>query len=225
MKFKAIYFDRDNTITRKNNKIAEWQKQQIESWSGQTYCMDYEKTMKLFDLAGYPKKGLKSVEEEIEFWNRYYVQLLLNEGISEEVEQKGRRLFENIWLKDRELFPEVLEVFSFFKNNGYKIGIISDTSPSLSLTLEAVGLKEYIDCYICSDLVGVMKPDRRIYQAALDALGARAEEAIYVDDYDIEADGARSMGFTAFHIKREGELQSEWEISSLKDIISYVNKY
>lgn len=76
------------------------------------------------------------------------------------------------------------------------MGVISDTSPSLALTLEAARIGEYFDCAICSDLVGVMKPNCAIYQAALVALGVTAAESVYVDDYDVEADGARDMGFT-----------------------------
>lgn len=55
--------------------------------------------------------------------------------------------------------------------------MISDTSPSLRLTLEALGLGEFLDACVCSDEVGVMKPDPRIYRAAL---GVRAEESLYV---------------------------------------------
>lgn len=207
----------------KNEKVSEWKKEQIENWSGKAFVMDYNKMMGLFDAANYPKNGLKSVVDEIDFWHRYYEKLLISQGITENILEKSNILFDNIWLKERELFPEVLEVFQYLKENGYQIGIISDTSPSLSLTLEVLGLKEYIDCYICSDLVGVMKSDRRIYQATLDALNVCAEECIYVDDYDVEADGARKMGFTAFHIKRDEELKKEWEVSSLRELISFVN--
>ena len=60
-----------------------------------------------------------------------------------------------------------------------------------------------------------------MYQTALDALGVRAEESLYVDDYDVEADGARKMGFTAFHICREGEPKEKWDIASLAEMVAY----
>lgn len=180
--------------------------------------------MHLFDISGYPKDGLKSVEEEISFWKKYYKNLLWEEGVTEDTEEKAERIFQGIWLKDRMLFPEVVTVLEFFKNKGFKTGVISDTSPSLKMTLEALDLGKYIDCYICSDLAGVMKPDPRIYQAALETLNVKAEDSIYVDDYDIEADGARALGFTAFHIVRGQELKQEWDISSLMDIVRYVDE-
>lgn len=71
-----------------------------------------------------------------------------------------------------------------------------------------------------------MKPDPKIYQAALDSLKVKAKESIYVDDYDIEADGARDMGFTSFNLDRKMETQGQWVIHNLTDIIEYVeNKY
>lgn len=82
----------------------------------------------------------------------------------------------------------------------------------------------FFDSYTSSNAVGAMKPNPKIYNAALKSLGVSAKESIYVDDYDIEADGARVLGFTAFHIDREGKLKSQWTIKSLREIVDYVNQ-
>ena len=45
-------------------------------------------------------------------------------------------LFNELWCNgDRKLFPETIEVLEYFKSKGYKMGVISDTSPSLEYTL------------------------------------------------------------------------------------------
>lgn len=225
MCYKAIFFDRDGTITNGNKEKLKWRDQTIEEWSKRKFEIDYERMMQLFDMAGYPKNGLKSLEEEKEFWKRYYEELLKAEGVTDSVKDKSELLFSELWCNnDKVLFDEVIEVMEYFKGKGYKIGIISDTSPSLQLSLENLGLGKYIDSYICSDLVGVMKPDPLIYNAALKSLDIKAAESIYVDDYDIEADGAREIGFTAFHIDRTGSSKGKWTIGSLKEIIEYVEK-
>ena len=72
------------------------------------------------------------------------------------------------------------------------MGVISDTSPSLRLTLKNSGLSDYFESTTCSAFAGCMKPDPRIYRQALSAMGARAEESLYVDDYEPESDGARN---------------------------------
>jgi putative hydrolase of the HAD superfamily len=52
--------------------------------------------------------------------------------------------------------------------------------------LEAVGLREHFDFVIDSALVGVEKPDPRIFRMGLERLGVAPEEAVYVGDiYEI----------------------------------------
>ncbi|HHV45916.1 MAG TPA: HAD family hydrolase [Tissierellia bacterium] len=221
-KYKAIFFDRDGTLTKRKDEVLKREREMIEKWSGKPFVLDYDRLMRLFDLSGRPQEGLKSIEEEIEFTKRYYRVLLKEEGVTEDIDKKAESLFQLIWLKNRELYPETMEVLRYFKSHDYKIGVISDTSPSLQKSLEVLGAGKYIDSYICSDLVGAMKPNPKIYQAALDSLNVKAEESIYVDDYAIEADGARKMGFTSFYLDRKGDKEGQWVIYNLKEVIEYV---
>lgn len=224
MKYKAIFFDRDNTMITANPEKVKWRNEIIKSWSGRDYDMDYDKMMKLFDKAGYPKTGLKSVEEEIIFFKKYYKELLKEHGVSDNLEERALTLHGELWCNSSILFDETIEVLEYFKSRGYKMGVISDTSPSLQLSLEKLGLGKYFDSYTCSDLAGAMKPDPIIYNIALESLGVKADESIYVDDYDVESDGARNLGFLSFHIARNAEKQNQWDIRSLKEIIDYIEK-
>ena len=49
-----------------------------------------------------------------------------------------------------------------------------------------------------------------------------AEESLYVDDYKPEADGAREQGFTSFLIDRSGNTGGRWTITSLRQMIDFV---
>lgn len=225
MKYKAIFFDRDNTLLYRDRSLGKVWRGKISAWSGREFgSLSYEHMMALFDRAGYPKDGLKSVEEESAFWKRYYRELLMENGVSDCLEERAEELHRLTWLKGYKLFPETLDILDWCRAQGLRMGVISDTSPSLDLTLEAAGIGDYFDCAICSDLVGVMKPDPAIYQTALDALGVTAEESVYVDDYDVEADGARAMGFTAFHIDRSRPGDGKWRINSLLEIKAYLEQ-
>ena len=222
-KIKAVFFDRDNTITYFNPEKKEFLSNFIYERTGNEYKLSYDEMMNLFDLAGYPKEGLKSIDEEVCFWKRYYIQLLNFYGSQINCESDAEVLFNELWCNnDKLLFPEVVRVFKFFKNEGIKIGIISDTSPSLQRSLEQLNLGQFIDSYTCSDLVGAMKPDPIIFEAALSTLGVMADECIYVDDYDVESDGAREIGFTSFNIVRKSNIEKDkWQINSLDEIVTY----
>lgn len=224
MKIRAVFFDRDNTLLQMDPTLRAARTAKIEAWTGRPYSQTYEEMMVLFERAGYPKEGLKTVKEEMRFWRRYYRELLEQEGISDCLEERAEELREMSWLKGYQLFPETLEVLEWIRSRGIRMGVISDTSPSLYLTLEAAGIGDYFDCAICSDLVGVMKPDPAIYRAALAALGVMPEQSLYVDDYDVEADGARALGMTAFHIDRSQPGDGQWRVQSLHEIVEFVEQ-
>ncbi|MBR4770532.1 MAG: HAD family hydrolase [Clostridia bacterium] len=226
MKFKAIFFDRDNTLTYYNPEKIKWQNDIVSSWSGKPLVLPYEKTMELFALAAEGNSPwYKNIEEEREFFRRYYKYLIVGEGIKDHIEERADLLFKELWCNnDRLLFPETVGVLKYFFRSGYKMGVISDTSPSLEYTLKKLGISEYFSSFTASSLVGASKPSPIIFNAALDSLGVGAEESIYVDDYPPEADGARALGFTSFLIDRKGEERGEWVIRSLKELIDFVEK-
>ena len=223
-KYKAIFFDRDGTLTYFTTEKEAWRDKQISEWSGKPFELSYEKTMKLFNLASEGRKPwYKTLDDERNFFKRYYRHLLIEEGITGDVETKAEYLFNELWCNgDRTLFPETAEVLEYFKSHGYKMGVISDTSPSLEFTLQQLGIAKYFTSFTASSLVGAGKPSPIIFNAALDAQSVTAAESIYVDDYKPEADGAREQGFTSFYLDRSGKVNEEWAIHNLKQLIDFV---
>ena len=220
-KFKAIFFDRDGTLTYFTAEKEAWRDRQISSWSGKPFELDYDKMMSLFHLASEGRKPwYKTLDDEREFFRRYYYHLLVGEGVTENIEEKAECLLNELWCNgDRALFPETVEVLKYFKSRGYKMGVISDTSPSLEFTLQQLGIAKYFSSFTASSLVGAGKPSPIIFNAALKAQGVTAEESIFVDDCKEEADGARKQGFTAFYLDRSGENNDKWTIHNLKQLI------
>lgn len=235
--FKAAFFDRDNTLVYRDKSIRNKRSELIRAWSGRDDALSYEQSMALFDMAGYPDKFFYEhrndedicIKEEYLFWQRYnecYLKLL---GVNDNVAERAAILNEMSWLKGIIAYPETVKTLDWFRAKGYKLGVISDTSPSLRLTIKQAGLDEYFDSYTCSAFAGVDKPDPKIFNMALESLGVSAAESLYVDDYYVEADGARNMGFTAFHIIRDGydkgyEGERKWDIYSLYEMAEYAGR-
>lgn len=86
----------------------------------------------------------------------------------------------------------VLDVLS----RSFKLGIISDTWPSLDMRLQAMGIRKYFSFFTYSCFLGTFKPDRRMYEDALSKCGCRAEETVFIDDSVKNLDGAASLGIT-----------------------------
>ena len=102
-------------------------------------------------------------------------------------------MFDELWCnRDRLPYPETVGVLEYFKGHGYKMGVISDTYPSLELTLRQLGLDKYFTSFTASSIIGLYKPSPVIFGAALAAQDVTAAESLYVDDCDEEADRRES---------------------------------
>ena len=66
---------------------------------------------------------------------------------------------------------------------------------------EAYCIEDLVDTVIISAEVGLAKPDPRIYQLALERLGVQAEEAIFVDDLQVNIAAARQLGIRAIQFQ------------------------
>ncbi len=216
--YAAAFFDRDNTLIHCDPGAQKRRAEMIERWSGKPLAVPEDLFGRLLG-----DRRLLTVENEIAFWRAYFAELLRSQGVREQIAARTDALFDAYWLKGIAVYPETIDVLEWFSARGYRMGVISDTFPSLRLTLEAAGLDGYFQSFVCSDQVGVMKPEPLIYQTALAELGVSAQESLYVDDYDVEADGARALGFTAFHICREEEPKVDWDISSLLEMVEFLS--
>jgi putative hydrolase of the HAD superfamily len=75
------------------------------------------------------------------------------------------------------------------------IGIISNSDGRLDGRLHGIGIRDDFDFVIDSAVIGVSKPDRAIFDAALDLGGLPPEEVAYVGDYyAVDVVGARGAG-------------------------------
>jgi putative hydrolase of the HAD superfamily len=90
------------------------------------------------------------------------------------------------------------EALARLRAAGFRLAVVSNSDGRVEQALAAAGLRDYFDVVIDSALVGLEKPDPRIFRAALDALGVQPDEALYVGDlYEIDVVGAQAAGLRA----------------------------
>jgi putative hydrolase of the HAD superfamily len=78
---------------------------------------------------------------------------------------------------------------------GLIVGIISNSDGRLEQRLGEIGILDRFDFVIDSAVVGVSKPDHRIFEVGLKAGGLAPSEAAYVGDYyAVDVVGARGVG-------------------------------
>jgi putative hydrolase of the HAD superfamily len=74
-------------------------------------------------------------------------------------------------------------------------------------------LDELFELVVDSAFVGMRKPERRIYELTLERLGGgiRAEECLFVDDLEVNCEGARALGMTAVRFEHAEQAIAELE--------------
>lgn len=138
---------------------------------------------------------LDTLEEEYDQFFHYYS--LLAQALPElGLEQKELEAItqDKVYnLENYALFPDSLNTLNALGNN-YRIGVISDTWPSIVPVLERFGLLPYFHTLTFSYKLGVYKPHPAMYQDALDKLGIPPEETIFIDDGVENLRGAQKAG-------------------------------
>ena len=82
----------------------------------------------------------------------------------------------------------------------FKVGLISNAFSGLRPWIVSRKFEDAFDAMIVSAEIGVIKPDPRIFQIALEKLGVRPEEAVFLDDFFENVKGARAFGMQAIHL-------------------------
>ena len=104
----------------------------------------------------------------------------------------------------------------------YRLGIISDTWPSIVPLLESFDILKYFDCVTYSFQLGAFKPDQRLYRDALSKMGLPAGETLFVDDRACNLEAAREAGIHPVLIQADSTLPP-WE-QSIPDGVPVIHR-
>lgn len=83
-----------------------------------------------------------------------------------------------------------------------KTGMISNAWPEIRRYLvHEWRIADAFDDLVLSAEVGLAKPDPAIYRLALSRLGVEAQQAVFVDDFEVNVIAARQVGMQAVHFR------------------------
>jgi putative hydrolase of the HAD superfamily len=98
----------------------------------------------------------------------------------------------------------------------YKTALLSNAWDDLRQIIEEEWqIDDAFDEMIISAEVGLAKPDPRIYQKAIAALDVTTSEAVFVDDFVENVEGARALGMQAIQFK-----DTDQTLSDLNDLLN-----
>ncbi|HYP52279.1 MAG TPA: HAD-IA family hydrolase, partial [Pyrinomonadaceae bacterium] len=120
--------------------------------------------------------------------------------------------------------PDAARVIDELKRAGLTVAVISNTEDGRARdALEAAGIASRFDVLIDSHVVGIRKPDARIFRLALDELGLAPEESVYVgDSYAMDALPALATGMRAVLLDPL-DLHPESEVPRVRSLGELIN--
>ena len=224
MKVKHVFFDLDNTLWdfQRNSELAlieMYKEKQVEK----EFCVSFEAFHHLY----------YDINEAL------WVQLRDNEITKKDL--RDRRFvkgFEAVGIYDSALptwFEEnylerivnynhlvagAEELMEYLTEKAYEIHIITNGFEEVSSRKVGLSkLNKYIKSLTTADDLGVRKPDKRIYTHALEKVGAKKSESIYIgDDFVADIEGATSFGIRAIYYNLEAVLVDE-KYTSVADLL------
>lgn len=119
------------------------------------------------------------------------------------------------------LYQDTLTTLKSLKENGYKLAILSNASPSAKVLYQKENnLNSLIDNVFWSCDLGCGKPEKQIFNIVINKLNCKKEEALYVgDSYENDYLGAKNSGIDSILIDRKNKFPIKGAIKTLSELL------
>lgn len=225
--FNAVFLDAQGTLIQPRASTAAFYAEACRSCGGTAGMAEIVPILRQLWI-----EAKRSADGQIRFdtseeltrswWGLYNGRVFDRLGMKDGRERFVQLLWESFGCTDRwRTFPEVEPVLAELRRRGYRLGIVSNWDSRLVPICHALGITGYMEFVLASSVVGVEKPDRRIFEMALARMGVEPDRAIHVgDDFEADVLGARGAGIAAVHLNRDGAGSSDGPaIGSLEGLL------
>jgi putative hydrolase of the HAD superfamily len=221
MKPHSVLFDLDNTLTHRRQSVTAFAHQFWADFQSKLHPIDFptlENLIQAGDGGGYRPKA--------EMFALLSTDLPWREPMSSETMRRFWYQHSSKCMTPRQGMMAVLDTLRQYQ---IPIGIITNGhTTTQNATINALGIRHYFDVILISEAVGSRKPDRQIFEMALQALESKAEITWFVGDNPTsDIGGARNVGLRTVWVSDgpawENELPPpEYQIAELIELLDIV---
>ena len=174
----------------------------------------------------------------IHFGWRKMLQACVEDGIlfsiaDEDFNKIIHYILHSCWTMDAVPYPFTAPTLRKLRDMGYKIGIITNGFSALQqVRLERTGLRDYFDLLVISEEVGVAKPNKKIFDYALEQAGNPDRSRVLMVGDTAESDilgginaGLATCWLNAHHREQPEGIAPTWTVSSLHELEQLLCKH
>jgi putative hydrolase of the HAD superfamily len=110
--------------------------------------------------------------------------------------------FREIYFEALDPNPPMIELMRELKAEGHRMAMLTNNVREWEpLWRPMLPVDEIFETVVDSGFVGCRKPESRIYALTLERIGLPAEACLFVDDVQVNCEGARKAGIRAVHFR------------------------
>jgi epoxide hydrolase-like predicted phosphatase len=110
--------------------------------------------------------------------------------------------FSEIYFRALEPNAPMIDLMAELRDAGYRMALLTNNVREWEpLWRSMMPVDEVFGLVVDSAFVGCRKPEREIYEITLERLGAAADACLFVDDVEVNCEGARDLGIHAVHFR------------------------
>ena len=131
--------------------------------------------------------------------------------------------------EDEAPYSDAQSTLKALRSKGYNLGIIANQKLGTAERLENWGLRQYFDVIAASAELGCAKPDKEIFEKALELAGCAAQESVMIGDrLDNDIIPAKAVGMKTVWVRNGlakyqdtglGESVADYQIGSLSELL------
>ena len=127
--------------------------------------------------------------------------------------------------RQTQLVPHAIELLDYLTKQGYNLYILSNGFIEVQhKKLQSAGISHYFERMVLSDEIGINKPDRRLFDYALEVTNSQAENTLLIgDNYDADILGAMHAGWGQiyFDCNHRGftEQEPQYTVHDLREVM------
>jgi putative hydrolase of the HAD superfamily len=167
-------------------------------------------------------------EEEINQFTGFYRIMLEGLGVKKHIDQlAGELARDNVCNDDKFIFYEDVHGALEKARAAFRIGVLSDTWPSLKRVFDHQGITPLLSGLIMSCDYGICKDNIELFYKTVKKLEIKPEETAFIDDALSNLDNAAKAGFYPILMDRKRKVkQSQYPLAhNLEDAYQIVIKY